>query len=52
MPAYAWRYSDEDIAALATFLRSAWGNHAPAVTAAQVRRLRHLSNERLRRDAS
>jgi gluconate 2-dehydrogenase alpha chain len=32
-----------------TFLRSAWGNHAPAVTADQVKRLRHLSDKRGRR---
>lgn len=40
MPPFGWRYSDDEIAALATFVRSSWGNHAGAVTAEQVRRLR------------
>jgi len=46
MPPFAWRYSDADIAALANFIRSAWGNHAPTVTADQVRRLRKRSDAR------
>ncbi|MGI4881094.1 MAG: c-type cytochrome [Janthinobacterium lividum] len=44
MPAFGWRYSDEEIAALATYVRSAWGNRAPAVTAAEVKRLRPKTN--------
>ena len=32
--------SDQDIADVATFLRSSWGNKAPAVTATQVKALR------------
>jgi mono/diheme cytochrome c family protein len=36
MPGFAWRYDDSDVAALATFVRSAWGNHAPPVTPGQV----------------
>jgi mono/diheme cytochrome c family protein len=36
MPGFAWRYGDADLAALASFVRSAWGNHAPAVTPGQV----------------
>lgn len=36
MPAYARRLDDEDIAALATFVRSAWSNHADAVSASDV----------------
>jgi len=31
---------DQDIADVATFIRSAWGNKAPAVTAAQVKAIR------------
>lgn len=36
MQGYADRLSDSEVAELATFLRSAWGNDAPAVTAEQV----------------
>ena len=40
MPAFGWRFSDAEAAALLTFVRSSWGNHAPAVTAAQVAKVR------------
>lgn len=40
MPGFAWRYSDEEIAELVTFLRTSWGNNASAVTAAQVKAVR------------
>lgn len=40
MPPYGWRYSDEEVAQLTTFVRSAWGNQAPAVTADQVAAVR------------
>jgi mono/diheme cytochrome c family protein len=40
MPGFAWRYDDIDIAALATFIRTSWGNGASAVSAAQVSQLR------------
>lgn len=40
MPPYGWRYNDEDIAQLATFLRSAWGNSASAVKASEVAEIR------------
>jgi mono/diheme cytochrome c family protein len=36
MPGFAWRYDDAEIAALATFARSSWGNHAPPVLPGQV----------------
>ena len=35
MPAWS-QLSDGDIAAILTYIRSSWGNNAPAVTAAQV----------------
>jgi mono/diheme cytochrome c family protein len=41
MPGFRWRYDDTDIAALATFIRTSWGNDASAVSAAQVSQLRH-----------
>ncbi|WP_415914327.1 c-type cytochrome [Paraburkholderia sp. J67] len=40
MPPFAWRYGDEEVAQLATFVRSAWGNDAGAVSASDVKRVR------------
>ncbi len=40
MPAFDWRLTDQEIADVATFLRSSWGNKAPAVTAADVAKVR------------
>ena len=39
MPAYA-NLSDQDIADVTTYIRNAWGNAAPAVTAAEVAKAR------------
>jgi len=36
MPAYARKMSDQEIADVTTYIRNAWGNAAPAVTAEQV----------------
>jgi mono/diheme cytochrome c family protein len=41
MPGFAWRYDDADVAALASFVRSAWGNHAPPVAPGQVTDVRN-----------
>ncbi len=40
MPPFGWRYDDEDVAQLASFVRSSWGNQGPAVTAKQVAAVR------------
>jgi mono/diheme cytochrome c family protein len=40
MPPYAAKLSDQEIADVATYIRNAWGNAAPAVTAAQVKAAR------------
>jgi mono/diheme cytochrome c family protein len=40
MPGFGWRYNDADIAALATFTRSSWGNNAPPVPATKVAEIR------------
>jgi len=40
MPPYAQIMSDEDIAAVVTYIRLSWGNHGEVVTAAQVNALR------------
>lgn len=41
MPSFAWKLSDQEIADVTTFIRNSWGNHAPAVSAGDVRGLRH-----------
>ncbi|TPI10436.1 c-type cytochrome [Mesorhizobium sp. B4-1-3] len=40
MPSFGWKLSDEQVAALATYVRNAWGNRAAPVTAETVRKLR------------
>ena len=40
MPQYASKMSDQEVADVVTYIRNAWGNAAPAVTAAEVARLR------------
>jgi mono/diheme cytochrome c family protein len=40
MPAYA-KLSDQELADVATYIRNSWGNAAPAVTPAQVKKARH-----------
>ncbi len=41
MPGFGWRYDDSDVAALAPFLRGAWGNHAGPVSPGQVAEIRN-----------
>ena len=36
MPAFDWKLSDEQVAAVVTYIRNAWGNAAPPVSAAEV----------------
>jgi mono/diheme cytochrome c family protein len=40
MPAYAMKMTDQEIADVATYIRNAWGNAAPVVTAEQVTKAR------------
>ena len=40
MPSFAWKLSDDQIAAVATYVRNAWGNKADPVTADDVKALR------------
>jgi mono/diheme cytochrome c family protein len=43
MPAFGWKLSDAEVAAVATYIRTNWGNHAGPVGADTVRALReHL----------
>ena len=46
MPDFGHRLSDEEVAELATFLRSAWSNSAAAVTPADVTARREVADER------
>jgi mono/diheme cytochrome c family protein len=47
MPAFNWKLKDDQIAAVATYVRNAWGNHAPPVDPGQVRDMREkLKKER------
>ncbi len=40
MPSFAWKLSDADVAAVVTYVRNAWGNAAPAVSAGEVGNMR------------
>jgi mono/diheme cytochrome c family protein len=37
MPSFAWKLSDDEAAAVLTYIRNSWGAAAPAVTADQVK---------------
>lgn len=40
MPAFGGRLSDQEVANVINFIRSSWGNHAPAINAEQVTKFR------------
>jgi len=40
MPAFDWKLTDDQIAALASYVRNSWGNSAPTVSASEVQSLR------------
>jgi mono/diheme cytochrome c family protein len=40
MPPFGPSMSDTEVAAVVSFMRGAWGNHADAVSAAEVQRYR------------
>ncbi|HEV2673259.1 MAG TPA: c-type cytochrome [Aliidongia sp.] len=46
MPSFAWLLSDDQVAAVATYVRNAWGNAAPAVTGSDVGHARRDLAER------
>ncbi len=46
MPEFGWVLDDDQVAALLTYVRNAWGNSAPAVTAGEVGRTRRMLVER------
>jgi len=44
MPQYRVQLTDDEIASVLTFVRSAWGNGAPAVSADEVKKLRPITD--------
>jgi mono/diheme cytochrome c family protein len=46
MPQFAWVLTDGQVAAVVTYIRNAWGNSAPPVSAADVGKARHALVER------
>lgn len=40
MPEFGWTLNDDQVAAVATYIRNSWGNSAPAVSAGAVTKLR------------
>jgi mono/diheme cytochrome c family protein len=46
MPAFAWLLTDEEVAAVLTYVRNAWGNAAPPVAARDVTKARRDFAER------
>jgi mono/diheme cytochrome c family protein len=43
MPAFGWKLTDPQAAAVLTYIRNSWGNAAPAVSAGQMGKLRSRS---------
>ncbi|CAI1689023.1 Gluconate 2-dehydrogenase cytochrome c subunit precursor [Serratia fonticola] len=43
MPDFGWRLSDQQVAQIATFVRTSWGNNAAPVSADQVKEIRENS---------
>ena len=46
MPEFGWLLKDDEVAAVVTYIRNAWGNAAPAVNAAEVSTARYVLKER------
>jgi mono/diheme cytochrome c family protein len=46
MPAFEWILKDDEVAAVVTYIRNAWGNSAPPVTAGDVGKTRKALIER------
>lgn len=40
MPGFGWRLNDQQVADVVNFIRSSWGNHAPAISASDVASVR------------
>ncbi len=42
MPSFKWKLSNEEVAAVASYVRSTWGNAAPAISASDVQSMRQV----------
>jgi mono/diheme cytochrome c family protein len=40
MPAFNWKLNDQEVADVATYVRNAWGNRSPSVSAIEVKKIR------------
>jgi mono/diheme cytochrome c family protein len=47
MPAHGWKLSDDEVAAVVTYIRNSWGNAASAVSASDVKNLRRELSQQL-----
>jgi mono/diheme cytochrome c family protein len=41
MPAFDWRLNDDQVAAVISYIRNAWGNSAPSLNAAAIKNARN-----------
>ena len=46
MPGLGRIFNDEELAAILTYIRQAWGNHAPSIAAATVTEIRSATSNR------
>jgi mono/diheme cytochrome c family protein len=46
MPSFGWTLSDDQIAAVSTYVRNAWGNRAPPVDPTMVGKTRRALEQR------
>ncbi len=46
MPQFSWLLTDDQVAAVVTYIRNSWGNSAPAVSAGDVKKAREAFIER------
>jgi mono/diheme cytochrome c family protein len=46
MPQFSWILSDDQVAAVVTYIRNAWGNSAPPVSAGDVHKARQAFVQR------
>ena len=49
MPTFAWKLSDDDVAAVVTYIRNAWGNAAPGVQPSDVGGMRSTLHRQAQR---
>ena len=48
MPSFKWKLSDEEVAAVASYIRSAWGNSAAVISESEVQTMRQIPPEAAR----